>query len=264
MPGAAENSSNNPTFLSHMNVTEWAFTSPSGQWVATGLVAFPKPDSSEQLAFTRVIIFNTQSNIKRVVLERWDELNLGFPYPEPLEWSSNEDFFYFTNKVIPDGCPAFHFLSGLFRTNLGDGTVGELLAANASSWVALSPDQSIVAYAGVGGRGLVFRDLEKGEEKEISIDPGKDYQAGYILWSPDGKFVVLTLAINRCAGNHGESSSILLVDAETLQTRLLLQEDPRLFITWDWSEPGTITLANGSGDGALWQIDVNSGEITQE
>lgn len=269
--------SNNILDLSNMSVDEWASTSPSGQWVATGLVALPKlstnGEQTSNMSFTRVMIFSTQAIVKWTVIEKWSDFNLGFPFPKPLAWSSDEDTFYLTNTVTPDGCGAFDYRSGLARVDLNNGNVADLLPTSSSAWVSLSPDKTSLAYIGVGGRGLVLRDLQTGAEEELNIDPGKDYQAGHILWSPNGGLLALTLVTNPCGDINELHSSILLVDAETLAVRFLLQEDPRFLITKEWTEAEEIFIVDGTfADATLedvpynsrWRIDINSGVISPE
>lgn len=266
---ATEELSNSQKDLSQMNVNEWASTSPDGKWVAVGLFAFPKANIGGQLDYTRLVIFSVEENTRWTIIDQWEEMGLGFPVPEPLKWSQDGKYFYFTHRVIPDGCSAFPLLTDLQQVNLANGTVTELLPPSATA-LALAPDESQVAYVGQGERGFVLRDLVTGEERETQIDPGKEFDAGNILWSPDGKAVALTLAINPCTGPYGvsktvwaDSTTILLVDVETLQQTVLVKEDPRWFITWEWNEPERIIVVGGQEDG-VWYLNINTREITRE
>jgi hypothetical protein len=252
-----------------MNVQEWASTSSDGTWVATGLVAFPKENIGGQLAYVRLMIFSADGRTNWTIIDEMQEIGLGFPMPAPVKWSQVGKHFYFTYRVIPDGCSAFDVRSGLQQVNLEDGSVTELLP-HISLALALKPDESQVAFVRSGERRLVVRDLTTGEERETQIDPGKNFNAGNLLWSPDGKSLALTLAINPCEGAFGvsrtvwaESTSILWVDAETLEQKVLLQEDSRLFVTFEWNEPGRITLVDGQ-ESSLWELNVNSGEIIRK
>src|SRR5688500_6515113 len=172
--------------LSQMNVDEWSSTSPDGRWVAVGLVAFPKENIGGQLAYVRLMIFGVDGKTHWTIIDTWKEINLGFPVPALLKWSRDGKHFYFTYRVIPDGCSAFAFLTDLQQVNLENGTTDDLLPDPALA-LALSPDDSQVAYFFGGERGLVLRDLVTGEERETKVDPGKDFNAGNILWSPDGE-----------------------------------------------------------------------------
>lgn len=261
--------------LSKMDVDEWASTSSDGQWIATGLVALPKlPVDSEQsstdLSFTRVLIFSSYNSIKWPVIERSTEVNLGFPFPMPLAWSADGKFFYLTFGTTPDGCGAFNHLSGLVRVDLENGSVADLLDTTSSTWVALSPDQSMVAYTGTGGHGLILRDFLTGNESEVNIDPGKDYQAGYILWSPDGRLVTLTLVTSPCDEITKWLTSILIIDTETHRVQSLLHEGTRFLVTKEWTESQEIILVDGNYAttnlrnipfNSQWTIDINSGAI---
>jgi dipeptidyl aminopeptidase/acylaminoacyl peptidase len=251
--------------LSQMTANEWASTSPNGKWVAVGLVAFPRENIGGQPAYVRVMIFSADGKTHWTIIDEWQDVNLGFPTPEPLQWSRDGKYFYFTYRVIPDGCSAFPFLTDLQQVNLENGATDDLLPDSALA-LALSPDDSQLAYF---GRGLILRDLATGEERETKIDPGKDFNVGNILWSPDGSALALTLAINPCTGPYGvsktvwaESTSILWVDVKTFQQKILVKEDPRLFVTVEWNEPEKLVITDGE-ENSIWHLDIKNGEITR-
>ena len=255
--------------LSQMIEEEWASTSPNGNWVAAGLVAFPRSESGDQQAYVRLMIFRVDGKTHWAIFDEWKEIGLGFPFPAPLKWSEDDRHFYFTQRVTPDGCSAFPLLTNLQRVDLADGTVEELLPHSALA-LALAPDESKVAYVGEGDRGLILKDFVTGEERETKIDPGKDFDAGNLVWSPDGASLALTLAIHPCTGPYGvsktvwaESTTVIQVDVETFEQRILVEEDPRLFITWEWNEPGKITVVDGEQN-SVWQLDGDTGEITRK
>lgn len=267
---AVTNIPENQLDLSTMYVQEWASTSPDGKWVAVGLFAFPKENIGGQLDYTRLMIFSVEENTRWAIIDKWEEMGLGFPVPEPLKWSQDGKNFYFTHRVSPDGCSAFPFFTDLQRVRLENGSVDKLLPHPATT-LALSPDESKVAYGTYRDLEMVviFRDLATGKEQEVRIDPGKDAQAGNLIWSPDGAFLALTLAIHPCEGEYGvsktvwaQSTSIIQVNAATLEQKVLVQEDPRLFITWEWNESGTITTVDGK-ENSIWHLDVDTGEITR-
>jgi hypothetical protein len=254
--------------LAQMSVQEWSSTSPDGKWVAVGLVAFPKENSDRQRAYVRLIIFDVDGKFQWTIINDWQDVGLGFPIPAPLRWSQDGKHFYFTHRVVPDGCSAFQLLTDLQRVNLEDRTVDEILGSSALS-LALAPDESRMAYFGQGDRGLVLKDIVTREEKETKIDPGKEFDGGNIVWSPDGDSFALTLAIHPCTGEYGlsktvwaESTTILWVDATTLEQRVLIREDPRLFITVEWNEPDQILVTDGA-ENSLWHLDVNTGAIAR-
>ena len=256
--------------LSQMIVEEWASTSPDGKWIAAGLVAFPKANASEQSAYVRLLIFSADGNTLWRIIDERQEIGLGFPVPAPLKWSEDGQHFYFSHRVVPDGCSVFKTFSDLQRVNLQDGNVEELLPQTGRALaLAMSPDESMVAYPVYGDRGLVVRDLSTGAERDIPIDPGEDFQAGNIVWSPDDESLALTLAIHPCSGNYpsktvsAESTSIVLVNAQTLAQKVLIQEDPRLLVTVEWKELNRIVITDGAENSLLY-LNVDSGEISRE
>lgn len=269
-PGPTDTeASDNQLNLSLMNVQEWVSTSLDGKWIAVGLVAFPKENVGGQLAYVRLAIFSADGKAHWVVIDNEQEMGPGFPIPEPLRWSPDHMHFYFTHRVIPDGCSTFPFLTDLQQVDLSSGRVTELLPQSART-LALAPDELQVAYVGYGERGLVLRNLATKEERKVKIDPGQDFDVGNIVWSPDGNSLVLTLAINPCTGVYGisktvwaESTSILWVDVETLRQKVLIDDNPSLFVTLEWNEPEKITIVDGEENG-LWYLDVNTGEITRK
>ena len=134
--------------------------------MATGLLALPKAGSSIQTFYSLLVLSNANAYSNWVVIDEWKPADLGFPISEPLKWSADEKFFYFTNIVVPDGCTAFHRLSGLFKVNLENGELEELLSPGSTAWVALSPSEETLVY--VLGDELVFRDLATGEKVRSS------------------------------------------------------------------------------------------------
>jgi WD40 repeat protein len=254
--------------LSQMNVEEWASTSPDGEWIATGLVAFPKPNAGEQLAYVRLLIFSADGKTLWKVIDEQQEIGLGFPYPAPLKWSQDGKYFYFSHRVVPDGCSVFETLSDLQRVSLQDSNVEQLLP-HAGLGLAMSRDESKVAYFAYGDRGLVLRDLATGKERDFWIDPSQDLQGGNLIWSPDNELLAFTVASHLCSGDRdsktvwAESTSIVVLNTQTLEQRVLVQEDPRLFITLEWDEPNRIVITDGA-ENSLWHLNADSGEITRE
>ncbi len=195
------------------------------------------------------------------VVDEWSEWGLGYTIPYPLHWSHDGKYLYFTNKPVPDGCAVFVNGSDLYRINLDDGSVGEIVPP-VGLWLSLSPDETRLAYIGYGGRGLVIRDLVTGIERETRLDPGKDYQAGHIVWSPDGTAVILALAIQPCSTDWADSTSIVRVDVATLEQVTLLREDKRLFIPIEWETAEKVLLQDKEGD--YWLMDTATGRVSKK
>jgi Tol biopolymer transport system component len=168
---------------------------------------------------------------------------------------------YVTNKPVPDGCGVFVNGSDLHRVDLNDGSVAQIVPSS-GLWLSLSPDESTLAYIGYGGRGLVLRDLAMGAERETRLNPGEDYAAGHVVWSPDGAALVLTLAIRPCSVNWAESVSVVRVEAATLKQTTLIQRDERLFTTAEWPFPDRVLLTDDNKD--LWWMDAVTGQVIEK
>jgi hypothetical protein len=246
-----------PPDLSEMDVREdWTSTSPGGVWVARGLAAFPENGERDpDRYYTRLTVARFDSSEEWTVVERWSELALGYVTPEPLQWSSDGNRFYFTNRPVPDGCAVFVNGSDLQRVDLSDGSVTEVVPA-VGLWLSLSPDERELAYVGYGDRGLVLRDLSTGRERQTQIEAAQeteDAHVGHVVWSPDGEGLVLTVAIDACGPPEARAHTIVHVDAETLAQTTLIAEDERLFTSDAWSDRERVSLRDR--DGETWRLD---------
>lgn len=252
-----------PPDLSEIDAQAWTSSSPSGVWVARGLAAFPENDERDlDRYYTRLTVAQLDRSQEWTVVDRWSELALGYTTPQPLQWSSDESHFYFTNRPVPDGCAVFVNGSDLQRVDLSDGSVTEIVPP-VGLWLSLSPDERQLAYVGYGDRGLVVRDLSTGRERQTQIEAVQetvDAHIGHIVWSPDGEALVLTVAIDACGPPGERVHTIVRIDAETLSQTTLITEDERLFTSEAWSERGRVSLRDP--DGKRWWLDPRTGELT--
>jgi len=239
-----------------------SFTSPDGEWTAQVIVALPvSSDAAVSSYYTQLKVSKRDGTTEWVIVDEWAEWGLGYTIPQPLHWSHDGRYLYITNKPVPDGCAVFVNGTDLRRVDLSDGSVREIVPS-AGLWLSLSPDETMLAYIGYGDRGLVIRDLATGIEQETKLDPGKDYQAGHIIWSPDGTTIMLALAIRPCSTDWADSTSIIRVDVATLEQVTLLQEDKRLLVPVEWATADKVLLKDKGGD--YWLMDATTGEVTKE
>lgn len=236
----------------------WSSSSPDGQWSAQTTAKFPAGGAGENY-YTQLKISQTDGGLEWVIVDIWEEWGLGYTIPQIVQWSQDGRYVYFTNRPVPDGCAVFVNGLDLHRFDLGDGSVTELVPP-VGLWLSLSPDESTLAYIGYADRGLVIRDLATGVEREMKLEPGPDYQAGHIVWSPDGVALVLTLALRPCTTNWADTTSIVHVDVATLEQTTLIAEDPRLFITAEWITENQVLLRDN--DDIEWLLDMTAGQVT--
>lgn len=238
----------------------WSTVSPDGQWSAQTTASFPTSGANERY-YTQLTVSQTDGSLEWVIVDAWEEMALGYTIPQVLQWSPDGRYVYFTNRPLPDGCAVFVNGLDLHRFDLSDGSVTEIVPP-VGLWLSLSPDETTLAYIGYADRGLVIRDLATGTEREMPLSPGPDYQAGRIVWSPDGAALVLTLALRPCTTNWADATSIVYVNVVTMEQTTLLAEDPRLFITAEWASENQVLLRDN--DNNEWLLDVTTGHVTPQ
>jgi ABC-2 type transport system permease protein len=243
--------------LADMELHTSSSTSPDGKWSAQRLVAFPIGGGENY--YTQLKVKETDGVVEWTVVDEWSHFGLGYTTPQPFHWSRDGRSLYFTNEPVPDGCGVFVNGSDLHRIDLGDGRVTEVVPPS-GLWLSLSPDETTLAYIGYGGRGLVLRDLATSAERETKLNPGQDYAAGHIIWSPDGTALVLTLAIRPCSTDWAESVSVMRVEVATLEQTMLIHQDRRLFTPVEWPILARVLLSDDGGN--LWWMDSRTGQVT--
>ena len=209
--------------------------------------------------YTQLKVKATDGTVEWTAVDEWSHFGLGYTTPQPLRWSLDGQYLYFTNRPVPDGCGVFVNGSDLHKIDLSDGSVTEIVPPS-GLWLSLSPDETMLAYIGYGDRGLVLRDLTTGVEHEAKLNPGQDYAAGHVIWSPDGTALALTLAIRPCSTDWAEFTSVVRVEVSSLRQTTLIHEDKRLFTTVEWPTLDQVLLRDDHGD--LWWMDSRTGRVT--
>ncbi len=247
--------------FSLMTVTHWTSVSPDGLLVAVQTSARPEDESDLKQVYQRLDIAHTNGIVLWTPVERWQEEALGMTYYQPVRWSADSQTFFFTQAVWGDGCVVFPVNgSTLEKVDSVTGKVTELFEGWAFT-IALSPDETQLAYIAEGHYELVFRDLASAQERRVDLDPGWDFQAGYLYWSPDGNNLALTLANWPCQTNDlniepfAQSTSTVLVNTATLEVRTLISEDPDHRIVLGWKSNTEIELKDPAGNKSLYDIE---------
>jgi len=243
-----------------MDIATSSDTSPDGQWVAETTVATPKSGDSY---YANLTVTDTTGTSGWVVVDSWAPYGFGYTVPRPFHWSNDGNYLYVTNEPVPDGCALFVNGSDLQRVDLSNGEVTQIIEP-VGSWLSLSPDETELAYLSWNGdRPLVVRNLASGAENAIKLPAGGDanWQAGNVVWSPNGDSLIVTIANAPCSGGWAQSTSIVQINLTTLEARPLLEDDSRLLVTAEWPEPPTIVLQDQNGQ----QVRMNAatGQIEQ-
>jgi len=244
--------SGGPTF-------EGAFLpSPDGARMAWGTSVFA-PGNAAGDTHIQLKVANVDGSGEQTVLDEWlkDESIL----PTPMAWSPDGKSLYFSR--VPYGIGGYILFWGgpnLYRADLTTGLIAEVLPEQGCLCaMAISPDGSTLAYMpGYDPIKLVLRDLSTGVERATDVDAAH-MQAGSVLWSPDGKSLVYTMALSN---PDKEAYSIVRVDAATLAQTPLVQDDARLLETVAWTDANTVWLNAATAAGGVWRMDATTGAVT--
>lgn len=230
--------------------------SPDGERVAWGVSIFePHPEGDTHI---QLKVANVDGSNEQFILDKRlkDEAIL----PQPIGWSPDGRYLYFTNSLYGIGGYILFFGGpDLQQADLKTGLVKEILPnMTCLCAMSLSPDGSTVAYLpGVEQLELVLHDVATGAEQRLPID-ANHHQAGSIAWSPDSQSLMYTMAV----GNpDSEAYSVVKVEVVTLTQTELIHDDARLLQTILWPVAGTAWLNDASG--SAWRMDTESGAVTK-
>lgn len=220
------------------------------------LAIFSTPLEGDQAGqtYANLSIGKPNGRIYWTLFDGWLGGGLGYTTPQPLQWSADSRYFYYTDQPVVEGCKALPVNgSNLLQVDIETGQIHELLPQIAF-YLALSPDESRLAYIAQGSLNLVIRDLGTGKENTVDLNPGWEYDAGDLFWSPDGKLLALTLANKPCpnfqldAVPYTDTTSILVVDTATFTVRTLIGADAERKVTSGWKTVDQIKLKDPAGN----------------
>lgn len=238
----------------------WQSTSPDGQWTAEGSMRGPFLEGEQEKYQTSLTVRSRDGQVTWPVVDQVSNYGLGYTIPVPFSWSADGQSLYITHEPVPDGCALFVNGSDLLRVDLATGAVTQLAPPVGSS-LALSPDETQLAYVGWGrDTELVVQPLHGGESVRVPLaTEGDAVQAGNIIWSPDGQSVLVTIAFNPCLEGQWTQSIVRVDLAPVLQTTLL-DRDARRPDTVSWNDATRAQLRDGAGHD--WWLNVTTGEVS--
>ncbi len=245
--------------------------SPDGQWQALATISDPQPVSEEEIALfptgqkyhVMLVISRVDGDLSWTAVDEWRSWGLGYTFPDVLKWPAGGQDLYFTNVPIPDGCARFVNGGDLWRLNLSNGEISQLLPF-VGLVLALSPDDSQLAYFGSYGKGMTLADLATGNEQPIELPSfGDAWDLGGLLWSPDGRYLLTTQVIslvNPCGEETETAVSVVSID--TLEVTTLVEPAQGDFSPVEWLTDDTVRLAGQ--DGLYWQLNIHTGELAPD
>jgi len=239
--GAAAEAQESPAPLPADDQASWTSTSPDGSWMAKGYDTFY---SGELVAYAV-----DGSAEWWVRYDSWEPFGWFEGILRPVGWPYDRGSFMF--RLVPSIDGFVPFMSGAWvnQLDLGNGVVTVVLppAEHGFYSFTLSPDGKQLVYVPPGPRPkkLVLRDVANGRERS-SILPERYIAAGGILWSPDGKYLLVSVA----TGGSWEDVlySVIRVDVTTLQQMLLVKDFPQGLRSEEWLDENTVLLSDWEGN----------------
>jgi len=209
----------------------------------------------------------------------------------PMGWSDDERFFYFARMSANTGtngsCDVFLRGAELNQANVA---ARKVRTFNYDSGpLALSPNTATIAqvvYESLGPAtpraranrratatptpvatatgpqvrvSLVLRDVAGRRTRTVVLSAGTDvktFQAGSIVWKPDGSAVMLAYAHNACTPDA--SYSLVEINTQSLNPRIVLDNDAHLFTPRVWAEGGWVELLDR--EQKRWLLDPTNGK----
>jgi hypothetical protein len=245
--------------------------SADGQWQVLATISAPVPASEEEIEqFPTGQKYHAFMEVSRVdgsqswtAVDEWRSWGLGYTYPDVLKYSSDGQTLYFTNVPVLDGCSPFVNGGDLWRLDLDTGEIAELLPF-AGLVLALSPDDSQLAYFGSYGKGMTLTDLATGNEQPIELPSfGDAWDIGGLMWSPGGRHLILTQVIPLSGPCSQETeTAVISVAVDTLVATPLIEPGQGDFALVEWLADDTVHLVGQ--DGTTWILNIVSGELSPD
>lgn len=242
--------------LAGFDQQSWSATSPDSVWQLEGLTALPQAGGAQY--YTEMRVKKADGSAEWRPVATWSTFGLGYTTPQPVHWSPDGRYLYFTNAPTPDGCGLLINASDLQRLDLASGAVQAVLPANSTWSLAVAPDGQTVAYSKAGE--VILLDLDTGEVRSQKVTTAEtSYQVGNFAWSLDSQQLAFTIANAPCQP-PAWSHSILQMDAQTLVTTTLIEPDQRRFTITAWLEAAQLSLLDAEHQ--PWVLDITSGALS--
>ncbi|MBP8949490.1 MAG: hypothetical protein KBG73_11660 [Candidatus Promineofilum sp.] len=165
---------------------------------------------------------------------------------EPLTWSADGQVLWYTTarEGGPDGAcrPWARPMTRFDLAGWSSATLDQAAVSPDGAQVAGWQEGELVIYALDGG--------EIGRAAPAALPPN----VGPIVWSPDGTALVYLQFTSYCGEAAGDSA-VVLVDAVTFESRVLVTQSAPEFESVSWPEAGRLELS-GLLDSGRWVLDL--------
>ena len=238
-------------------------TSPNGEW--RGVVTITTIGEDINILFE---LSNTASGqvwqIENKDIKKPENPMDGYLYPYVFKWPDNDNFLYYSHLTTGgDGCyiPSKPGGYDLRKINLSTGEE-TLILDKRGTWLALSPDETKLAYVQGWDGNVTLLDIKSQTEQMIplpsitNVDGAVD-TTDYVLWSPDGNSFIYAFLWGDCGWYL--FSYVMYFDVNTQKQTVLINHDQHGYIPVEWNEQGKILLLDNEDNN--WWLDPTTKEI---
>jgi hypothetical protein len=221
-----------------------SYPSPDGKW-RVDVIRYDcvsvDPTASDTNAFEQVKLIDIATEAETILDTQLQYCGgLGAFGLDGLYWSSNSQYFYYTNarEGQPDGCGYWER-----PINRYDTASEEILPMGAGP---LSPDEAMLATWQEND--LVVWSLDEGEiARAEAVAPA--LEKGQIAWSPDSQSLVYVQIKSYCPPSG--MSQVVRLDLPDLTSTALIETDTPSFAFVEWTTANKLRLITHFG-GAGW------------
>ena len=224
---------------------------PDGQRIAWGGCEW---DEENQICSNQIKSAAVDGGAEQILFEERIE---GPVEAIPYAWSPDGRHLYVTHHVFAAEGGLFRSYVGLERVDTETREVVNILSGDTYSEISLSPDGLKMAYIPwAKPLEVIVQDLRTGVVNRAILETGPG-QAGNIVWSPSGNELIVTHAVG------SDAYSVILVDVQQMEQRILLESDNRRLRTIAWPPEASVFLDDSQyARRGVWRIDADGGEPT--
>ena len=250
-PTNTPSSTNTPEIKTHILDES---VSPDGLWNA--MIIRTIQGENYNIKFTVLNNFGDQTWVIENLDFKEPEPLVGYHYPYIFKWSDNGKYLYYSHLTTGgDGCyvPSRPGGFDLRRVDLLSGE-DVVIQEEGGTWLALSPDESKLAYVQGWDGNVTLLNIENQIEQIIPLPPITDVYGlvdttDYIFWSPDGNSFVYAFLWGDCGDYF--FSYIMHFDINTQKQTVLINHDEHGYIPVEWKEQDKILLLDNA-DNNWW------------
>ena len=184
------------------------------------------------------------------IIEEFENPDSMDKLPKLIAWSPDSKKLFYSHEIsFHDGCFPISYTNGKDLTfyDLGNGLSSQILDYGSCYWITLSNDTNWAAYLDNDDY-ITLLNLSTGLEKKTFVSESTEfihktlYHTADLVWSPDNRYLAYTFMNYICGNQEDVRHSIIIVSADTLVHRTLIDEDENCPRVVKWQEDGLLLL----------------------